>query len=92
MKRRARQNSADLQEEMAKLMDANLVEAFDQFDLDGSGTLDQEELAQAYKAANMPVSDASLAKAIKLLDTNGDGVIDLDEFKQIAVKLRMMNE
>ena len=91
MKKRARRNSKELQEQMMKLMDSNLDEAFKQFDLDGNGTLDADELASAYEAAGMTISPSNLKKAIRLLDTNGDGVIDKDEFKQIAVKIKMMD-
>ena len=90
MKTRARRKSKDLQEQMAKMMEGNLEAAFKQFDTDGSGSLDAEELTNAYKAAGMPVDEVNLAKCMKMLDTNGDGVIDFDEFKQIAVKMKMM--
>ena len=78
MKKRARRNSKDLEEQMQTLMESNLEKAFQQFDLDKSGTLDADELASAYKAAGMPMDPSSLKKAMRLLDTNGDGVIDLD--------------
>jgi hypothetical protein len=88
MRKRARKKSKDLEEQLDKLMDGALEEAFKQFDTDGSGTLDAEEIIAAYKAAGMPVNEASLTKAMKLLDSNGDGVIDFDEFKQIAVNMK----
>lgn len=88
MRKRARKKSKDLEEQLDKLMDGALEEAFKQFDTDGSGTLDAEEIIAAYKAAGMPVNEANLTKAMKLLDNNGDGVIDFDEFKQIAVKMK----
>jgi len=91
MRQRARTKSRELQEEIAQMMEGKLEEAFHQFDADGSGALDMDELAAAYKAAGMQISDAKLRKCIKLLDTNGDGVIDLEEFKGIGLKLSMMN-
>ena len=91
MKKRARRNSRDLQDEMAHLMDHVLEAAFAQFDADRSGALDAEELTAAFKAAKLPCTDDVVRKAIKLLDTNGDGLIDLAEFKEIAVKVQMMN-
>lgn len=71
------------------MMDGALEEAFKQFDTDGSGSLDADELMNAYKAAGMPVDEFKLAKIVKLFDTNGDGVIDFEEFKQIAVKMKV---
>ena len=49
MKTRARRKSKDLQEQMAKMMEGNLEAAFKQFDTDASGSLDAEELTNAYK-------------------------------------------
>jgi len=91
MKKRARRNSKELQDKMTTLLASNLEQAFKQFDLDGSGTLDAEELSAAYTSAGMPMAPGNLKRAMKLLDTNGDGVIDLEEFKAIAVKVKMMN-
>ena len=72
-------------------MDGSLEVAFKQFDLDGNGTLDKDELAAAFKAAGQEISEDNLRKAIKMLDTNGDGVLDLEEFKAIAVKVQMLD-
>jgi len=92
MRSRARRTSKDLQESIAKMVDRDgaLDKAFDQFDLDGNGTLEFEELSAAFEAASMPIADADLRKCIKLLDTNGDGVIDREEFKTIAIKVKML--
>lgn len=51
MGKRARQKSKDLTEEIAKLMEGHLEAAFKQFDTDGSGSLDAEELTAAYRQA-----------------------------------------
>ena len=88
--KRARQRSKDLMDEIARMMEGNLESAFMQFDKDGSGTLDAQELAAAYAAAGMPIDENKLVRCMKVLDTNGDGVIDLEEFKSIAVKLKTM--
>ena len=90
MGRRARQKSKDLSDEIARMMEGNLESAFKQFDTDGSGTLDADELAAAYAAAGMPIAEEKLTKCMKILDANGDGVIDLDQFKSIAVKIKVM--
>ena len=69
-------------------MDGQLEKAFRTFDKDGSDSLDEEELHQAYESCGLGTEN--LKKAIKLLDTNGDGVIDLDEFKAIALHMQKM--
>ena len=66
-------------------MEGTLEKVFKQFDLDGNGTLDYDELSAAYEAAGRDISGSNLKKIIKTLDTNGDGVIDFEEFKAIAV-------
>ena len=76
-KEKNRRHSKDLTEQIAALQNANLERVFHQFDTDGSGALDAEELSQAYQAAGMAISDDNLRKTIKMLDTNGDGEIDL---------------
>jgi hypothetical protein len=91
MRQRARRKSKDLQAEIARLMDGKLEEAFRQFDTDGSGALDEGELAAAYAAAGVSISEEKVRKCMKMLDSNGDGVIDLDEFKSIAVKMKMLD-
>jgi len=87
---RARQNSKELQDEIAQLMNENLEKAFKQFDTDSSGALDAEELRAAYQATGRPISDEKLSKCVKMLDKDGDGLIDLAEFKEIAIKSQML--
>jgi len=81
---RARRKSKDLQQQAMELMGDELEKAFKQFDLDGSGTLDQSELKAAFRAAGRPCTDSSIKKCITMLDANNDGVIDLQEFKAMA--------
>merc|ERR1711981_950058 len=90
LQEKSRRKSKEFQDEMKALLEPALEKAFGQFDLDGNGTLDKSELAQAYKAAGRNVSEAALEKSIKLLDKNGDGLITLEEFKEIAVKASLM--
>eukprot|EP00966_Prymnesium_polylepis_P238252 5510285-Prymnesium_polylepis.1 len=85
-KRTARRKSRDLQDEMACKLDAMLETAFKEFDLDGNGTLNKDELSAAFEAAGRPMSAKHIEKAIAAIDKNGDGVVDMDEFKQIAIR------
>ena len=81
----------DLSQELGDLGDEMLEKAFKQFDQDGNGTLDADELSAALRAAGCEtVDDAHLGKVMKLIDTNGDGLIQLDEFKEIGKKLSLL--
>lgn len=91
MQHRARRSSKDLQDGIARLLDGSLEKVFAEFDTDGSGTLDAEELSDAYAAAGISISPENLKKCMRLLDTNGDNLIDLEEFKSLAVKVKMMD-
>jgi len=90
LQQRAKKRSKELHDQMMELMDRPLEEAFKQFDLDSSGSLNKGELKAAYAAAGRDIDDATLRKTMKLLDKNGDGLIDLDEFKAIALKSHMV--
>ena len=90
LEEKSRRKSKEFQDEMKALLEPALEKAFKQFDLDGNGTLDKSELAQAYKAAGRSVSDVALEKSMKLLDKDGDGLINFEEFKDIAVKASLM--
>mmetsp|Transcript_24285 Transcript_24285/g.65197 ORF Transcript_24285/g.65197 Transcript_24285/m.65197 type:complete len:183 (+) Transcript_24285:248-796(+) len=77
--------SRELQDKIATLTDKPLEKTFNQFDLDGSETIDMRELKAACMASGLPMSDKHLQKAMKLLDKNGDGVLSLEEFKEISL-------
>jgi hypothetical protein len=54
--------------------------AFNEFDEDGSGAIDQFELKQALRALGLPMSNEEIAKMMDVIDMNGDGEVDLEEF------------
>ncbi|EED89538.1 predicted protein [Thalassiosira pseudonana CCMP1335] len=71
-------------------------EAFDRIDVDKSGALDEEELAQALKMAailggnkfgvrSKEMLSEMASRLVRLYDTNGDGVVDREEY-QVMVK------
>merc|ERR1711970_455838 len=59
---------------------AEIKEAFDLFDTDGSGSIDTNELKVAMKALGMDAKSDEIRKLINDIDSDGDGTIDFDEF------------
>merc|ERR1739848_535349 len=59
---------------------AEMKEAFELFDLDGSGTIDAKELKTAMRALGMEASKEETRKMIEDIDKDGSGTIDLEEF------------
>eukprot|EP00887_Chlorella_sp_A99_P008156 scaffold12.g8156.t1 len=60
-----------------------LRQAFAQFDLDGSGTIDKTELKAVLKALGHPVTPVELDDLLKRMDTDGSGTIDFQEFATV---------
>jgi calmodulin len=65
--------------------EAELKEAFNAIDLDGGGTIDTEELGQAFKQYGEKTTDEEIAKIIAQIDVDGDGELDFDEFKTLMM-------
>lgn len=63
-------------------------EAFNLFDVDGSGTIDPRELREAMKSLGYDAKNQVIADMIADLDRDGTGEIDFDEFLDIF-SLRM---
>mmetsp|Transcript_1591 Transcript_1591/g.1914 ORF Transcript_1591/g.1914 Transcript_1591/m.1914 type:complete len:200 (-) Transcript_1591:1290-1889(-) len=63
--------------------DQEIIDAFNEFDKDGSGQIDKAELKQVFKALGIKVDDAGLEDIVKLADKNDDGEIDFEEFKEM---------
>eukprot|EP00927_Polykrikos_kofoidii_P007645 TRINITY_DN13143_c0_g1_i3.p1 TRINITY_DN13143_c0_g1~~TRINITY_DN13143_c0_g1_i3.p1 ORF type:complete len:193 (-),score=52.95 TRINITY_DN13143_c0_g1_i3:23-601(-) len=55
-------------------------EVFQQWDVDGDGTISSQELERVLILLDPSFTKASLTKIIKAADKNGDGVIDYAEF------------
>lgn len=60
--------------------EAELRQAFELFDKDGSGTIDQPELGAVMSSLGMELSDSDLATLYAQMDPSGDGTIDFAEF------------
>ena len=71
--KKARRKSKEIADEMLKLSGDSLEDAFNQFDADGSGELDEDELHAALKTAGREIDEGALKAAIKEFDTNNDG-------------------
>lgn len=80
-------------------------EAFDRIDTDKSGSLDEEELAEALKMAAFIGGNAKFgmrskketltelaSRLVKLYDTNGDGVVDREEYQAMVQDMAALRE
>ena len=75
-------------------------EGFDRIDEDGSGTLDEDELAQALNSISGLKTDQNsiqelASDLVRLYDDNGDGVVDRQEYQRMVedmAKLRAQKE
>ena len=63
-------------------------EDFAAFDLDGGGTIDEDELSKCFKEMNVEIPGKKLRKMIATFDTDGSGEIEFDEFVALIDKLR----
>ena len=77
---------------LAATIDANvflredyLRQAFNMFDKDKSGKIDNEEVIALLSGDDLGVhvSKTAISKAMKEIDSNGDGEIDFEEFMQM---------
>lgn len=57
-----------------------IKEAFELFDIDGSGTIDAKELTVAMRALGFEMNDEQIRQMIADVDKDGSGAIDFDEF------------
>ncbi|KAB1214717.1 Caltractin [Morella rubra] len=57
-----------------------IKEAFELFDIDGSGTIDAKELNVAMRALGFEMTEEQINQMIADVDKDGSGAIDFDEF------------
>jgi hypothetical protein len=89
-RRRARdatraQELARLREE-ARRAEVLWREAFNRFDVDGSGEIDKGELRKVMKQLGVTVTDAQAQGMLQEADSDGNGSIDFGEFRRIVAK------
>mmetsp|Transcript_58307 Transcript_58307/g.138970 ORF Transcript_58307/g.138970 Transcript_58307/m.138970 type:complete len:264 (-) Transcript_58307:128-919(-) len=64
-------------------VDIEILSAFRQFDLDGSGMISADEVRQAMREMGNPLSEREVEEQIKQMDTSNDGNIDYHEFARL---------
>ena len=65
---------------------------FDEFDVDGGGTIDVRELNEMLKSVGQEMDLAELQEIMDEYDEDQSGEIDFDEFIQIFVKILGAND
>ena len=62
---------------------AQLRAVFDEFDTDGSGSVDTAEIQAMTAKLGMTFSTEEIEAMVRDADTNGNGVLEFDEFEQV---------
>ena len=71
---------------MTREQQQELKEAFDLFDTDGSGSIDQKELGVVMQALGFQPNREEIRKILIDLDQNNDGVLQYNEFFDLMTK------
>ena len=67
---------------MSAPSEAEIKEVFDQFDADGSGSIDRKEIAAVCEKLGVDASKADIDELISAADSDGDGKISFAEFSK----------
>lgn len=73
----------DVQAVLARMDDKHLDLIFSEFDVDGSGLIDANELQSALLRCGLTISTEGIHKMMHFGDVDGNGCIDRAEFKRI---------
>jgi len=60
------------------------VAVFASIDIDGGGTVDQDEIFEALLQAGVDISEEGVATLFNMIDEDGSGEIDEEEWKEAA--------
>mmetsp|Transcript_15802 Transcript_15802/g.34249 ORF Transcript_15802/g.34249 Transcript_15802/m.34249 type:complete len:191 (-) Transcript_15802:402-974(-) len=64
-----------------------IMDIFNVFDLDNSGTISAKELRCAMRVLGEKLSEEEIEDAIKLADASGDGEVDFEEFLHFVLTI-----
>jgi len=80
-------------EKMSEEQVAELKQAFNEFDVDGGGTINTTELGYAMRAMGMNPTEQELLDLINEYDTDGSGMIEFPEFcNMMSDKMNTVND
>ena len=77
-----RQRKEDQAKESAAHAEEDITALFEDMDLDGSGTLDREEISRMSRILGHPMSEAQLDDAMAQMDDDNSGEVDFAEFHE----------
>jgi len=84
---------AESEYKMSEEQVAELKQAFNEFDVDGGGTINTRELGYAMRAMGMNPTEAELLDLINEYDTDGSGQIEFPEFcNMMSDKMNTVND
>ncbi|XP_076821552.1 uncharacterized protein LOC143468310 [Clavelina lepadiformis] len=67
-------------------------EAFDLFDNDGGGTIDEHELKETLQSVGIEIEESEIHDIMSRVDKDGDGAIDFDDFLNLMTNTEMFME
>ena len=73
-------------------LDPRVLAAFRQFDQNGSGKLDYNELRNAFASLSIDCTTAEAVTVLQAYDTSGNGLLDLHEFASLAERLGLSSQ
>eukprot|EP00949_MAST-11_sp_MAST-11-sp1_P004880 g4880.t1 len=78
--------------ELQRTQGKTILQMFEDFDEDGGGTIDHEELRDGFDMLGIELSDKNFTKMLAIWDESGDGEIDYEEFAEMFEKTQLMLE